>query len=187
MKLIRVKKLLEAGRDEALYGMSLSHGLHVKPISEEERTERKETRAEKLALMQGGHNKFLEHIMVWLEVQAPRYWWQQADTYRIASKQSESTMHTILHRHLTPEDFIDPPPQSWIDDLNQLIDERNLDRVKRWLPEGFLQMREWLLSYKTIQNIWNQRQTHKLVEWQDFLGSVLEQIEHPEYVTGGDE
>jgi len=182
--MLKVKKLLEAGRDEALHGMSMSHGLHVKLIDEEERTRRKENRAEQLALMQGGHNKFLEHIMIWLEVTAPRYWWQQADTYRIASKQSESTMHTILHRHLTPEDFIDPPPDTWIADLNKLIDEKNLDRVKRWLPEGFLQTREWLMSYKTFQNIWNQRKKHKLAEWQDFLEKVLGQLEHPEYVTG---
>lgn len=182
--LIKVRKLHEAGHEEALYGMSLSHGLHKKEMSPEERQARKLDRAKRLAHQQGGHNKFLEHMAVWFEVRAPRYWWQQADTYRIASKQSESTMHTILHRHLVPDDFIDPPPQSWIEDLNAEIDGGNLDRVKRWLPEGFLQTREWLLSYKTIQNIWSQRKTHKLVEWHEFLARVLEQIEHPGYITG---
>lgn len=183
MSMIKVRKLCEAGHDEALYGMSLSHGLHVKGMNEVERAERKLARARKLAPMQGGHNKFLESIVVWLEVKAPRYWWQQADTYRLATKQSESTMHTVLSRHLRPDDFCDPPPQSWIDDLNALIDAKDLDRVKRWLPEGFWQTREWMLSYKTIQNIWRQRRQHKLKEWHEFLESVLDQLEHPGYIT----
>ena len=51
--------------------------------------------AVRLAPMDGGHNKFLESIYVWLNVKAPRYWWQEADTFRLSTKQSESTMHTL--------------------------------------------------------------------------------------------
>jgi hypothetical protein len=185
MSIVRVKKLNEAGIGEAMHGMAMSHGLHKRNMSEDERWGRKLTRANKLATMQGGHNKFLESMIMWLEVKAPRYWWQQADTYRISTKQSESTMHTILAQPLTQCDFAEPIPDSWLTDLNQAIVEKDLVRVKRWLPEGFLQARVWMMSYKTLQNIWLQRQAHKLTEeWGDFLNGTLNQLDHPSYVTG---
>lgn len=38
------------------------------------------------------------------------------------------------------------------------------------------------MSYKTLQNIYNQRKDHKLNEWKYFCDEVLKQIEHPEYI-----
>ncbi len=169
----------EAGYEPALYGMSLSHSLDMEyPLTED-----KVARAKKLAPLQGGHNKFLESIMLWVDVDAPRYWWQQADTYRLSTKQSESTMHTILRRKLEMSDFATPPPQSWLDDLNNMVEKGLLDEVKALLPEGFMQRRLWCMSYKTFQNMYFQRKNHKLKEWQDFLTSVLSQIDHPEFIV----
>jgi len=177
--LIDVKVRLEAGYEPALHGMALSHSLDVEyPL-----TERKIERANKLAHKQGGHNKFLESMILWIEVIAPRYWWQQADTYRIASKQSESTMHTMLKQELSAEHFVEPPPEEWLWYLNGLIRNKELEKVKRLLPEGFWQKRMWCLSYKTLQNIYLQRKQHKLKEWQDFFAQVLEQIDHPEFIA----
>lgn len=180
--MIGVEVIEEAGHGSALYGMSLSHGLHKKDLDEGEKWERMRARARKLAHMQGGHNKFLESLMVWLDVRAPRYWWQQADTYRISSKQSESTMHTILRGHLTQDDFYERIPNELLDRLNVLIADKELELVKRQLPEGFMQRRIWCLSYKTLQNMYLQRRDHKLQEWRDFLYNVLSQLEHPEYI-----
>jgi len=59
----------------------------------------------KLYNKDGGHNKFLEMIYVWLDVIAPRYWWQEADTYRISTKQSASTMHTLHKEEFTQNNF----------------------------------------------------------------------------------
>lgn len=176
--MIQVTLRNESGYEAALYGMSLSHSLGIDFPLDESRV----SRAAKLAPMQGGHNKCLEAIMLWLDVNAPRYWWQQADTYRISTKQSESTMHTILKGELGVEHFAVPPPASWLDHLNKLISEKKLDEVKALLPEGFMQRRLWCLSYKTLQNIDGQRKTHKLQEWRDFLELTLAQIEHPELI-----
>ncbi len=88
--------LREAGYDEAILGLSLSYGTDIDTA--------KET-AKRLAPKDGGHNKFLESIYLWLDITAPRYWWQEADTYRLSTKQSESTMHTILRRDLEQSDF----------------------------------------------------------------------------------
>ena len=62
--------------------------------------------AKKLAWKQGGHNKFLETITLCLDITAPRYWWQEFDTYRVGvTKQSESTMHTIINKPFETIDF----------------------------------------------------------------------------------
>ena len=67
-----------AGYDLAVMGMMLSYfdnfqatGADIDRIST------------KLAPKDGGHNKFLEQIQYWILVQAPLFWWKQADTYRV--------------------------------------------------------------------------------------------------------
>lgn len=93
---MRALVLNEAGYEEAMVGISLSWASNPGRAKEI---------APKLAHKQGGHNKFLESMMMWLDVDAPRYWWQEFDTYRVGvSKQSESTMHTITKRTLGPGD-----------------------------------------------------------------------------------
>ena len=79
---MKVEILKEAGYDEALLGLSLSYGTTI---------ERAEEVAKKIASKNGGHNKFLESIIMWIDVTAPRYWWSQMDTYRMMTKQSQST------------------------------------------------------------------------------------------------
>jgi len=158
--------------------------------------------AVRLAPMDGGHNKFLESIYVWLNVKAPRYWWQEADTFRLSTKQSESTMHT-LNKELAelaklqsaPHDK-DPilsymeknfePYSCGIDRMHKLIWEVEhnspLYEVKKRLPEGFLQKRMWCMNYKCLRNIILQRRTHRLPHWHLFILQVLSQVDHPEFL-----
>ena len=52
------------------------------------------------------HCKQLRMVMVWADIYAPRYWWNEFDTYRAGvEKVSCSTMHRLMARHLTSEDF----------------------------------------------------------------------------------
>lgn len=176
--MITVKVLREAGYEEAMIGITLSHGAKV---------ERAMEIAEKLAHKGSGHGKFLESIMVWIDVRAPRYWWQQADTYRIATKQSESTMHTLLKSTLTKYDFAHDIDAEHLRYLNSLIQFQEFDKLKGALPEGFMQRRIWCLSYKTIQNIVAQRNSHKLIEWRDFCDAMVDQLTHPEFICVRDE
>ena len=173
---ITVKKLDEAGYHSALYGLSLNKNQPIEKMGGV---------AKRLCNKSGGHNKFLEHIIIWLEVKAPRYWWAEADTFRISTKQSESTVHTILKKALTSENFEDYDiSESYLKELNDLIVLKDFQRIKRKLPEGFLQTREWCMSYKTLQNIIVQRKNHVLPHWRSFIDQVLEQIEHKELVVG---
>ena len=170
---MQVNVLKEAGYDEACLGLSLSYDSTI---------ERARDVLPKLAYKQGGHNKALESMMIWVDITAPRFWWQQADTYRISTKQSSSTMHTIMKRLLTAEDFDPAVPASSIADVNQMITAKDFERVKAVLPEGFLQRRIWCMSYKTLQNIVAQRSTHKLYEWKYFCEQMVQQIDHPEFI-----
>jgi hypothetical protein len=182
---MNVKKIQEAGYKPALVG--LAHNKKQSP-------EKMSIVAEKLADKDGGHNKFLESLVVWLDVRAPRFFWQEADTFRLSTKQSESTMHTLTGELLTidihdaksvaqflAENF---EPEScttetlrWIYDAAKIGD---LVAVKKRLPEGFLQTRMWCMNYKTLRNIILQRRTHRLPHWKEFIRQTLEQVEHPE-------
>lgn len=180
-----VKKVQEAGYKPALIGLA-----HNKKQS----LEKMSVVAEKLADKDGGHNKFLESIIIWVDVRAPRYFWQEADTFRLSTKQSESTMHTLTGELLgidmndakSVERFLEdnfepssctPETLKWIYDAAKTGD---LVAVKKRLPEGFLQTRMWCMNYKTLRNIILQRRTHRLPHWKEFIRQTLDQVEHPE-------
>jgi hypothetical protein len=169
----------ECGFEESKLGFSLSYNTSL---------ERTAQILPKYAFGIPGESKFLEQILMWVDVVAPRYWWQEADTYRVGtSKQSQSTMHTISKRPLNNYDFEYPLPESTLADLNTNLEYlRNkvltLPEFKNLIPEGFLQRRIWMFSYKTLQTIYIQRINHKLPQWRYFLNIVLSEIEHPEFI-----
>lgn len=156
-----------AGEKEALEGLRLSYNTDPK---------RMEKVAKKLFDKDLGENKFLEMIYAWIIVKAPRDWWQQFDAYRMRTEQSESTMHTLLRRKLTSNDFIDGVDQRCIDIVNEYIEKKDIITAKKNLPEGFLQTRMVCLNYKSIRNIILQRKNHKLPEWKLFIEVMLEQL-----------
>lgn len=172
---MRVLKLTEHGHDEAMLGLSLSYQSDVDRMS---------ARAVILARKEGGHNKFLESIQTWWDILAPRFWWQEMDTYRVGiSKQSESTMHTLTRQPLTQDDFEYPIYDPYLDHLNQkLLYGASLEEIKNDLPDGFLQRRVVNMNYKTLRNIIHQRRSHKLPQWQFFIQIVLEQVSRPAYL-----
>lgn len=170
---MNVKVLEEAGHAEALLGISLSFNSDI---------DRMWDRAERLAPLDGGHNKFLEAICVWLDIDAPRYWWSQFDTYRIGvTKQSESTMHTLTKRELEQGDFETPINPIVLGVVNGYIRDRNLVEAKAHLPEAFIQRRIVCTNYKSLRGVVKQRANHKLPEWQVLIQELEKQLDYPEY------
>ena len=163
--MMKIKILNEAGYEEALLGLGLSYGITSESeyITSVIFPKMKEISG-KLATKDDGHNKFLESIQVWLDITAPRYFWSQFDTYRIGiTKQSESTMHTLLKYPLTQEMFESPVPcLQFLEDTRQRM---NLPMLKNCLPEGFLQRRIISTNYKVLRHIIQQRETHRLEQW----------------------
>lgn len=182
---MKVRVVNESGYENAMLGISFSWASNP---------ERSKEIAPILAHKQGGHNSFLEHIFVWLDVTASRGWWQEASRYRMSSQLSESTMHTITKRLLTKDDFEYPLEDDFLWEINNQINwynDKNNDAedrkdyflaIKNMLPEGFLQRRIWTMNYKTLQNVYNQRYHHKLPQWKILLDTILSQIEHPEFI-----
>lgn len=172
---MKVVVLKEAGYEEAMYGISLSFNSDIGRMPD---------RAEKLAGLDKGHNKFLESICVWLDIDAPRYWWSQFDTYRIGvTKQSESTMHTLTKRELTQDDFEIPVHPNVLGVVNMFIRNGDLINAKANLPEAFLQRRVVCTNYKALRGVVQQRSTHKLPEWQKLIQELYAQLSRPHFLS----
>lgn len=170
---MKIMVLREAGYNEAMLGLSLSHNQSVERMPEV---------AARLYNKDGGHNKFLESMMVWLDITAPRHFWQQFDTYRVGvTKQSESTEHTLLKREITQDDFDKPIGHVTLERLNLLRTFHDMDGLKNELPEGFLQRRIVCVNYKSLRNIVAQRMFHRQLAWRQFCEFVMVEVEHREF------
>ncbi len=182
------------GIEPALFGIGLSHGLtsgceNWASLTPEFRKHLYEV-AEKLAPKDGGHNKFLRQIEFWWDATFPRFLWQEVDQYRIGvTTQSESTMHTIMHRELTQDDFETPIPIDHLYHLNRLIakyketkSEEMFLLLKNDLQEGFLQRRVWSLSLASMKNIYHQRKHHRLPQWRGICEAFVEAT--PDFLRG---
>ena len=186
---MKVKILHEAGYDIAVQAIGLSFG-----VTDEERLRNV---AFKLADKDGGHNKFLESMQVWIDIKAARYWWQEFDTYRVGTtKQSESTIHTICRTMLSQEDFSHEICFQTISYLNLAIHMYNATEdpeekkkafmdIKANLPEGYLQRRTVCTNYKVLRNMIWQRKNHRLPEWHQFINTLKTDLEYSDLLFKG--
>ena len=189
---MKVKVLEEAGHDNALRGMAYSYkDRALDPDSWwEGQREKANKRAPLLAPMGDGHNKFIRQITLWLDIEAPRCWWSEFDTYKIGTvADSESTMHTLGKRSPTPEDFEEDTPEYIIEAFQAYhhhwkdADGKNIAKLKCALPEGYLQRRIVTMNYEVLRNIIVQRTKHRLRYWDMFIDAAKAQVEHPEYLA----
>lgn len=152
-------------------------------------------------LIKGGneHAKFTRMIHVSVDIDMPRYWWSEADTYHFNTKNSCSTMHKLLNNNspitmdlfVTCEEDMDwwrttvnrlerirqeyKEIQSTTKDSKQM--NRLLVRAKRMLPEGFLQLRTFDTNYAELRNMYFQRRYHRLKEeWVDTFCKWVESL-----------
>lgn len=185
----------EAGLDEALIGMrfsfkpecSVDEVLHLITLTDcFGRNVKVMETAKKLCKRDGGHNKFIEQIQVWMILRAPLYFWKQLDTYRVGtSKLSKSTMHTLMKRQLRSDDFVRAVSSESIEIVNRYIQVGAFDRAIANLPDGYLQTRMVNTNYKVLRNIIQQREGHKLQEWDQFIREVTNQLDNPELLGLG--
>ena len=194
---IKISKLYEKGMNESLFGLGFSHGL-TSDLSFEEFCHSKQLYermmgiANKLAFKGNGESKFLESIVVCLDIEAPIYFWSEFDTYRVGiTKQSTSTMHTLLKDGFDFTTNIREKINNRIEDemlrekiadyflmAHSIIQDVKLDDnidiatkktiAKSILPSSFNQRRIVVTNYKVLQNMYVQRYNHQLQEWKDF-------------------
>lgn len=132
------------------------------------------------------HCKHLRMIFVWVDITAPRYWWNEFDTYRLGvEKVSCSTMHKLTARPLEKSDFEhDCINDLYLESVIKTINDsmmayylcKDINHKKEiWrgiiqaLPQSYLQKRTVCISYGALRNIIRQRESHKLIEWEYFI------------------
>ena len=143
--------------------------------------------ARKLIKAGNEHRKFLRQIFVSVDISAPRYWWAEFDTYKIGTvSNSCSTMHTLMKNEISLEmfeldqsfnDMNEYDRNFWVVVINQIErlrkeynkvkDFKIFRRIKKYLPESFIQKRTVTMNYENILNMRYQRKSHRLFEWND--------------------
>lgn len=145
------------------------------------------------------HRKFMRMIVVYVDVTAPRYWWAEADTYKVGTvANSCSTMHKIHAKELTPDDFShefffgeeELVLERILYQLNYCREKFNATGNKNWwwkiiqlLPQSYNQRRTLMLNYEVLANIYHARKGHKLIEWRHFC-RWIESLPYSELITG---
>ena len=171
---MKVKILREAGYTEAMLGLSLAYHTDITKMP---------LVARRLAPKDGGHNKFMESVVVWVDITAPRYFWVDFDAYRIGiTKQSQASWNQVTRRPLTQDDFASPILSATLEQLKTLYEKKQFRQLKAELPEGFLQRRIVCLNYKALRHIIGQRHNHRMQEWHHFCNRVVAQASHPEFL-----
>lgn len=94
------------------------------------------------------HAKAIRGMMVWVEIDAPVWFYRELETYRIGRERMscESTMHI---------------------DCKGLSGEE-LEKAKDEIPMGKTQKTVDVFSYQTLRRIYFQRRNHRLPMWHDF-------------------
>lgn len=109
------------------------------------------------------HAKVLRGVVVWAQINAPRYFWQEMDRYSVGAccLSSNSTMHQQGHG----------------------LEEDELVEMKENLPEGTMQTRVWMFSYQTLRRIYFQRRNHRLPQWRMFCDWITSLPFSDEFIT----
>lgn len=183
-----VTVLYETDHDLALRGMAYSFKDRAEPVEQwwVEKKERALKRAPLLAPMGGGHNKFIRQIIVYMDIEAPRSFWSEFDTYKVGTvAQSESTMHTLAKRAPTYADFEEGATKETIDCFIKQwpVLKTDITKLKENLPEGYLQRRLVSMNYDNIRNIIGQRDHHRYKRWDKFIEMLIPQLKYPEYLA----
>ena len=185
---MKVDVLKVDGIEEALLGMGLSYGLtsnkNIIDMEDAKLAGRLTKICAKCAQRGNGEDKFLRMIQIWADITAPRFWWSEFDTYKVGTVAlSESTMHTLGKRPLTPEDFETPIEPDYLGTLNSALRSDNaIDFNKGMLPEGFLQRRIVNFNYAVFANMIRQRRNHRLPQWRYFLDNTFYALPMQEFL-----
>lgn len=130
------------------------------------------------------HRKHLRMIQVWADITLPRFLHQELDTYKFVNKISCSTMHKLMSKPITIDDFeYDNVSEETINDINNYINNYKnassefkkelLVLCKNILPEGYLQTRTINTNYECLYTMYNARKNHKLLQWEVICNWII--------------
>lgn len=152
-------------------------------------------------LNRGGpvHAKYRRMIAVYVDINAPFYWWKEFDTYKVGTTANScSTMHKIHEKEFTLDDFshehLTMQNRMILKDiitiLNHCRENFNSTKDKLWwqqmiqlLPTSYNQKRTIMLNYEVLAGMYRDRRHHKLIEWHEFCKWV-ESLPYSWIITG---
>ena len=147
--------------------------------------------AKKLYAAGPEHRKYLRQIFASMDITAPIFLWAEIDTYKIGvTRNSCSFMHKGISRPFTLEDFSFHNQETRLSVLCAVIDELNRLReryletkdpnifaeIRELLPSGYNQRSTITMNYENAVNMIRQRKDHRLEEWREFCGILLEEL-----------
>lgn len=163
---------------------------------------------QRLAKASTDHRKYMRMMPVYVRITAPLYWWKEFDTYKVGTvANSCSTMHKIQEKEFTLDDFscehLDLLNIASSYDVNfnyrLVIGIKYLNAVREkfiktkdkaywWqmiqlLPSSYNQIRNVMLNYEVLSNMYHSRKNHKLDEWREFC-KWIENLPYAELIIG---
>ena len=99
--------------------------------------------AQRLILAGSEHGKLMRQIFVSVDITAPIFWWKEMDTYKVGTTaNSTSTMHKLISKRITTEDFEFTNKDLIIETLNNewLIDDKTIKTTKDdWIFADYIE------------------------------------------------
>ena len=135
--------------------------------------------AKRLIFRGGDERKFLRTIHVNADITTTRAHIQELSTYKIGTTMNScSTMHSILNKDLTYDDFEHTIHSEVLSSLNRMIYKvrdmkENKDplyqgvfsELKHMLPEGYLIMFNFDTNYEQLLSMYHKRKNHFFLDW----------------------
>ena len=156
------------------------------------------------SLNKGGteHSKYRRMLPVWVTVNAPLYWWKEADTYTIGKVQNScSTMHKIHAKEFTLNDFslehlnkedlyifeaymhcLEANRKYFLAFADSEEKKEFWYRMIQLLPTSYNQKRTLMVNYEVLAKMYRERKNHKLDEWHVFC-DWIKTLPYSELIT----
>jgi len=173
------------------------------------------TLASRLSVSKGGtgHDNYLKGITVWLTVEAPHYWWNQAQRYHwfdIVS--SSSKMHTLTTSPISSKctryvskntiymiDILITVYNEWdehdhafrtgvceSEDLMYCPTDKNewFEMILDNLPMGYQLTAGVVTNYLQLKTMYRQRKNHALSHWNSDFDAFIKDLPLQQLITG---
>ena len=147
----------------------------------------------------GGHNQFLTGIIAQFDLSFTNKAWVEAERYTFLDfVSSMSTMHRIGSFSINEccNEFVSKDILKIVNQLRTeyvLIDDKNVERKKESylkllynLPSGLVITAGMSTNYRCLQNIYQQRKTHRLPDWKEFCEEIKKFDMAKELITNGE-
>lgn len=143
-----------------------------------------------LSKMGGGHDNFLNGIIVQFDLTFSIKAWVEAERYHFLDfVSSQSTMHRITKMDIEKQcnEYVHPATINVVESLLEIYNQDptpdNYLKLLYNIPAGLRYTARMTTNYRQLKTIYAQRKNHRLPEWREFC-KWIETLPHSEFITG---